>query len=1273
MLKLDQQIRKGWINVGTLGFVLGTEAMDHQQVMIDQLAAQMKKSPADRFFYLVPNHIKFETEINVLAGLRKRAGLGDEQRFASEKLQVLSFSRLAWFLLRDTPAFQAPRLSKIGMTMLTSQVAQLHADELHLYASEIQRPGFIQKLTDQLEELKSANISATDFKEILERIEQDNNPAVNQVWLAKMRDVAIIYQAYEEQLKKNFLGNNELYSQLVAYLRSNPAVARMHFFIDRFSQFTASEQQIVNALVENGAATIVSLVLDRGYPDQNHPNDSELPAKNDLFYSSAMVYRRLWKLVQAKPETIRLLPNVWLATESRVNADLQKVDHFFQRYAQGPISTDDQQCLQNPNSVQFQTMVNRREELERIATQIRQMVATGQYRYRDFLILSRHLDGYQTMLAPIFAAHDVPVFDDHERKMDQHPLVILLKTLLQVDQRGYQLADIMQLLKTWLLVPRTSAGDLLPIRTFQEAVFTTENWCLKQAIRGKRAWTDNDKVSELWTAHDSNPVANQDTESSVNRLNDQLKMVRNYVSTTLVPFFEQLKTVNSGQELATILFNFLVANGVTERLHQWQQYQSDRDLDLARQPQQVWDKFCQILQEYVEIMGDDQIETDQRSQYLTNFSEILQAGFTAAQYSQIPATLDQVVVSETGIVQSLNKKVVFMMGSTDDVMPEIQENDNLLTDQDKEILTPYLDADYQYLPADSMTALNQEPFIHYLGMLAGQQRLIFTAPLANNDDKELTVSPYLRDLAIHLQAPISNEPLVTSHQGQLQAATFVSSPLATLSQLVKVGRQVRDEQSTPDKQTQLPIGWQQIEQALVGLGRQWQMSNDLTEQQLGNQLTTRLELIAQGFNYRNVVDNIGAQLAQALYLHRSPRQGNHGVIYASISQLQNFYINQYEYFLKYGLQLQKRDRLAMSADRIGTFFHKAMETFVNLAQDQQIELPTLVNNQAQWQELVQTALQAAADNQPDLRRLIESSAQAKYQYRQLRQIVTTMIKTMCEQAQFTNAQPFKTEAQFGRIGAPDQVNLKALNYPLATGDRIYLRGRIDRIDRLSKESLSGITNPSDYLTVVDYKSSNHTFDLTSAYYGISLQLLTYLNSLQSNLSQLDESDAQLAGALYLHLSNPKFDWKRNQHKELSELQLAAHEYKGILLNDPVVLDSLDQQLQDQQSVLYPLKVTKKGISAKKDALLVTSEQLQWLQKRNRELIINAGNQVLAGQVKLNPYRLIEGSKRTTGLDFSDYKDIYQFDNMLDQQRYRQLDPQQAADDFKNAGKKGDQS
>ena len=195
--------------MGSLGFVLGTAAVDHQQVLVDQLADQLKAAPAeDTFFYIVPNHIKFETEISVLDGLRERQNHGSTQeRFAASRVQILSFSRLAWYLLRDTPIFRRTRLSKVGTAMLTTKILQEHAGDLRLYASEIQHPGFVQKLTDQLAELQTANITADDFSTILQRAQADSQVKDNPAWLAKMHDVELIYHAYEERLQKYFLGN----------------------------------------------------------------------------------------------------------------------------------------------------------------------------------------------------------------------------------------------------------------------------------------------------------------------------------------------------------------------------------------------------------------------------------------------------------------------------------------------------------------------------------------------------------------------------------------------------------------------------------------------------------------------------------------------------------------------------------------------------------------------------------------------------------------------------------------------------------------------------------------------------------------------------------------------------------------------------------------------------------------------------------------------------------------------------------------------------------
>lgn len=1228
--------------MGSLGFVLGTAAVDHQEVLVDQLFNQLKTAPQeDIFFYIVPNHIKFETEISVLAGLRQRSGQTAQARFASNRVQVLSFSRLAWYLLRDTPAFHQTQLSKIGLTMLVTKITQEHADELSLYASEVHQPGFIQKLADQLTELQSANITADDFSDIISKIQANPDAGVSRAWLAKMHDVEVIYHAYEQRVLNRFLGNSELYRQLASYLAEQAASRHMHFFLDRFAQFTASEQVVVNAIIENAATTTISLTLDRGYPDQNHPNPSELPAKNDLFYTAAMQYHRLWKFAQARPERVHLLSNVVFADRLRVTPTLQEVDHFFKRYAQEPIvpSTDTQEVT--GDRPLFITTPNRLIELNSVATMIRQLVATGKYRYRDFLILTRHLDPYQAMLAPVFNAHQVPIFNDQERRMDQHPLATLLTTLLQIPVYGYKSAIIIQLLKTWLLLPTVANDDTgKPVINVNEAVFTTENWCLMHGIEGRSEW----KNEQLWQVK-ADDLTKAPSKTRIAKTNEQLKLIRGFVVQTLFSFFDQLKKASTGRELATSLYNFLTQNGITDRLLQWQNYQAKNgNLDLAERPKQVWATFCQILQEYVDILGETPVDGENYQEMLTNFSELLQAGFAAAQYSQIPATLDQVVVSETGITQSQAHKIVFVIGATGDVMPEMREDDGLLTDADKELLSTYLDSDFQYLPATASDQLANEPFLNYQGFLSAKERLILTVPQNNSEGQELTPSPYLVDMATYFNAPWENFPLVTSTVGQQNADLFVSSPAATLSRLVQVIRQRKDDQLTDPL---LPGDWQTVNATLQKLAEHDEVLNQRYQLLISGQPTGA-----------EVDDNIGKEMAAALYLHDQSDQSGQQILYASISQLETYYTNKYEYFLKYGLRLHKRERLSLSTDRVGTFFHKAMEVFINEVNRHHLSLAEL--SAEQRAAFTQLAFSAAEDQQPDLKRITEKavSAQAAFQYQQLQNIVKQMFEVLCQQAKYAGFVPKKTEVIFGG----NKANL--VDYSLGNNRLLRLRGRIDRIDETKLDQQT-------YRTVVDYKSGDRHFDLVMAYYGVSLQLLTYLNALKK-FEHLPNKD--LAGALYLHLYKPvinanklsRLDDEQKLTAQLQELTMKAHQYKGILVNDDDngLLQKLDSSL-GKENFLYPLS-NRGGLHGNNNALLVSEEQLKWLLERNEALLKGAGNGILNGEISFNPYRLIESSNRRTGLDYSDYLDIYQFDRMIDQGKYNDLNIRQAQDEFKRS-------
>ena len=145
-------------------FVLGKASMDHEAVMHQQLSAWLQADPDAQFFYLVPEHIKFESEVNVLDYLRKEK---QTQFFASANVQVLSFTRFAWFFLRNSAVLNRQNLSQTGLAMLvTHLVNKIQKQDLTIFSSEQNQAGFAAKLADQLVEFRLSGFEPEDLLEM---------------------------------------------------------------------------------------------------------------------------------------------------------------------------------------------------------------------------------------------------------------------------------------------------------------------------------------------------------------------------------------------------------------------------------------------------------------------------------------------------------------------------------------------------------------------------------------------------------------------------------------------------------------------------------------------------------------------------------------------------------------------------------------------------------------------------------------------------------------------------------------------------------------------------------------------------------------------------------------------------------------------------------------------------------------------------------------------------------------------------------------------------
>ena len=481
-----------------------------------------------------------------------------------------------------------------------------------------------------------------------QKVNADENSTIDLT--AKMHDLAIIYTAFEEEMLGNYVDSNTLMEALCEYLAEQD-LSHMVFLFDSFSSLTAQEMKLVKVLIQKSKAVVFSLILDHAYTDSK-------PKEEDFFYESAKTYYQLYHFAHANAIKIKTDS---FADQTRVSADLVKLENFWLQASN--LQDSQPESLTDDNSIQIRNADSRQTEIEQVARQIRQMVANDpQIHYHDFLVLARHLDTYETVLTPVMTEYEIPHFTDLQISMKDHPFVALIEALFAVKSHYYRYQDVMRLLKTELLIPKID-DEFMDIQAFRQAKDLTENLVLKNGYEGGK-WLQKDD----WQYMRFNPSdfgIQSDRDIAITK---QVNIIRNYIRQTLPPFFKALDQAKTGKEAVTVLYQFLINQGVAEQLKKWRDTAvNEGNLSKGAQPEQTWQTFCDMLDEYVAILGDREFTVD-------NFVALLEAGFEGASYSLIPSTLDQVMISETGMAQMNDRKYTFIIGATDAVMPE-QFND----------------------------------------------------------------------------------------------------------------------------------------------------------------------------------------------------------------------------------------------------------------------------------------------------------------------------------------------------------------------------------------------------------------------------------------------------------------------------------------------------------------------------------------------------------------------------------------------------------------------
>lgn len=657
-----------------------------------------------------------------------------------------------------------------------------------------------------------------------------------------------------------------------------------------------------------------------------------------------------------------------------------------------------------------------------------------------------------------------------------------------------------------------------------------------------------------------------------------INQIRWTVCNPLMDFRAKTKGRRTAREFCAGLYDYLCELGVTESIEiSIDRFKESGQLVLANLYSQVWNIVMEVFDQIAEVLGDETMG-------LERFSDLLKTGLSQYQIGLIPASLDQVLVGSVDRSKSHEVKVLFLLGVNDGVFPSASYKEGILTDQDRSALSNL----GLELASDTRAQAFDEQFLVYRALTASGKALRISWPIADHEGK--TMRPSLIALRLRKLFPLITESsnILPPHSDE-EALEFVASKGSAFKQMVSLLRQKADGKSI---HAVWPGVWQWFE-----THAEWD---------------TRLKELRQSFLYKNLAEPVSETHVSALY-------GDPAI--SSISRLEKYSACPFAYYIQYGLGAKERKVYKLTPPDIGTFMHAVIERFSK----------TVSNGEVTWRNMDRTWCSSKVSQIIDdlLKSMQGSGLAASTRYvalaARLKRVVTRAVWLIAEHIRRSSFDPVAYEVGFGENEAYPPIVIE-----LDSGKKIQLKGRIDRVDALKTETGS-------YLRIVDYKSGTKDFNLSDVYYGLQIQLVTYLDAIwesESNRGQF----VLPAGMLYFKIDDPIIKGNNRMSEEEIELAIMKQlKMRGLLLADVKLIREMDKSIEGA-SLILPATVNKGDVLGKSSST-ASKEQFKALRSHIRKLLKDLCTEIMKGKVDVKPFK----KKGATACSYCSFLPVCQFD------------------------------
>lgn len=478
---------------------------------------------------------------------------------------------------------------------------------------------------------------------------------------------------------------------------------------------------------------------------------------------------------------------------------------------------------------------------------------------------------------------------------------------------------------------------------------------------------------------------------------------------------------------------------------------------------------------------------------VNEFYDILVTAFSQSQIGFIPSAIDRITVGNAERTRMDGLKVLFVLGVNEGVFPVPPKPDGVLSDSDKEGMKL---SDVEFSTTSSVAAYYSQ-FCAYTAFTMPSEKLFVFYSKSGNDFKTIHKS-YIIDKILKIFSIKEISETSVSLDDKLISIGNAKEELA-------YGLSKKDDMSGNDS----------LLKGLYGFFR------DNTD-------------FADRINYFIKSDNIARNLSD-----KNLEKLISLLSRTSVSKLERYMMCKYAYFIDYILKIDQLKDESVDAIDIGNVTHHVLEklsleygkTREGFVSADKSEVMTRID------ELITEEIGMLFSKVDDL------SPREEYAIKRLKNSI--FLCFLAIQSQFANSkfEPLGYEIEFGE-GTP----LGPININTPTGKEVTLTGKIDRADIYNCDGKA-------YIRVIDYKTGYKEFKLDDVLYGLSVQLMVYLNKLVSS-----NEDYRHGGALYFPVTKSLLH--NDGHTDASvasEALLAEYKLKGIVPFEDVVLDAYDEK------------------------------------------------------------------------------------------------------------------